>query len=72
MEEIRYISDKVVVKRANAAVRITLEKKKATNTPIVIYDRATKKICHYHSTEGKPMTTERIMRGRYSERVGKM
>ena len=34
-----YISDETVVKRANAAVRIELEKNKALGIPAVIYDR---------------------------------
>ena len=34
-----YISDEAVVKRVNEAVRIELEKKKAMDVPIIIYDK---------------------------------
>ena len=34
-----YISDETVIKRANEAVRIELEKNKALGIPVVIYDR---------------------------------
>ena len=34
-----YISDETVIKRANEAVRIELEKNKALGVPVVIYDR---------------------------------
>ena len=39
MRREEYISDEMVVKRVNEAVRIELEKKKAMDVPIVIYDR---------------------------------
>ena len=34
-----YISDALVVKRVNEAVRIELEKKKAMDVPVFIYER---------------------------------
>ena len=34
-----YISDEAVIKRANEAVRIELEKNRALGVPVVIYDR---------------------------------
>ena len=37
MEREKYISDEDVVKRANAAVRIELEKKKALGIPAVVF-----------------------------------
>jgi hypothetical protein len=36
-----YISDSQVVKRANAAVKIELEKKKALDIPVAVFDRKT-------------------------------
>ena len=39
-----YISDEQVVKRANAAVKIELDKKKALDIPVAIFDRKTQKI----------------------------
>ena len=34
-----YISDEAVIKRANEAVRIELEKNRALGIPVVVYDR---------------------------------
>lgn len=39
MKREEYISDEAVIKRANAAVRIELEKNRALGIPTVIYDR---------------------------------
>lgn len=39
MKREEYISDETVIKRANAAVRIELEKNRALGIPTVIYDR---------------------------------
>ena len=47
MERKEYISDEDVVKRANAAVRIELEKKKALGIPAVVFDRKTRTILSY-------------------------
>ena len=44
MEQIVNLSDADVVKRANAAVKIELEKNKARDVPIALYDRKTQKI----------------------------
>lgn len=46
MKREEYISDEAVVKRANAAIKIKLEKKKALDIPIVVYDRQTQTIYH--------------------------
>ncbi len=66
-----YISDEQVVKRANAAVKIELEKKKAMDIPITIYDRKTQKIYQVNSDGTKIEVGKRIRKGRYSERVSK-
>lgn len=42
MKREEYISDATVIKRANAAVRIELEKNRALGISTVIYDRKTK------------------------------
>lgn len=39
MKREEYIPDKAVVKRANVAVKIELEKNKALGVPVVLYDR---------------------------------
>ena len=41
MKREEYISDEAVVKRVNEAVRIELEKKKAMDVPIIVYDKET-------------------------------
>lgn len=69
MQRKEYISDEAVVKRANEAVRIELEKKKAMDIPVVIYDPETK-IIYKESSDGTRTEIGRKMReGRYSERV---
>jgi hypothetical protein len=66
-----YISDAQVVKRANAAIRIELDKKKALDIPAVVYDRETQKIYKVFSDGSKVEVSERLRKGRYSERVEK-
>ncbi len=66
-----YISDKEVVKRANAAVKIELEKKKAMNIPVAVYDRKTQTIYQVSSDGTKTEVGKRIGKGRYSERIAK-
>lgn len=69
MERENYISDEQVVKRANAAVKLAIDKKKITETPIVIYDRKAKTICHLNSDGTQTVVSTRKTVGRYSERV---
>ncbi|MGN0205561.1 MAG: hypothetical protein ACI4BB_13510 [Coprococcus sp.] len=66
-----YISDEQVVKRANAAVRIELEKKKAMDIPVAVFDRKTQTIYQVNSDGSRVAVGNRIRRGRYSERVAK-
>ena len=71
MRREEYISDAAVVKRANAAVRIELEKKKALDIPIVVYDRKTQTIYH-ESADGKRVEIgKRMRKERYSERIAR-
>ena len=71
MKRENYISDEAVVKRANEAVRIELEKKKAMEIPVVIYDRE-KQIIYRESSDGTRIEVrKRLRKGRYSERVAK-
>jgi hypothetical protein len=67
-----YISDAQVVKRANAAVKIELDKKKALDIPIAVFDRKTQKIYQKNSDGSQIEVGERIRKGRYSERVSKI
>ena len=69
MRREEYISDEMVVKRVNEAVRIELEKKRALDVPIVTYDRETQIIYQENSDGSKVEVGRRMRRGRYSERV---
>lgn len=69
MNREEYISDETVVKRANAAVRIELEKKKAMDIPVVIYDRETQIIYKENSDGTRVEAGKRMRKGRYSERI---
>lgn len=68
MDRSEYISDEQVVQRVNTAVKLAIEKKKATNTPIVLYDRKEKTIYQLNS-DGTKTVIQRHTRGRYSERI---
>ena len=63
------ISDAQVVKRANAAVKIELDKKKALDIAVAVFDRKTQKIYKKNSDGTTIEVGERIRKGRYSERV---
>lgn len=66
-----YISDETVIKRANEAVRIELEKNKALGVPVVIYDRESQ-IIYQENDDGTRIEVGRRMRKeRYSERISK-
>lgn len=69
MERKDYIADEQVVKRATAAVKFALDKKKLIDSPIVIYDRKTKKIYSVNADGTRSIVGERRTVGRYSERV---
>lgn len=68
MKREEYITDAQVVKRANAAVRLELEKKKAMDVPVAIYDRKKKEIYRI-SADGTKIVVKTIRKGRYSERI---
>lgn len=71
MKREEYISDEMVVKRVNEAVRIELEKKRALDVPIVTYDRETQIIYQENSDGTRVEVGRRIRKGRYSERAAK-
>ena len=71
MNEEPYVSDAQVVKRANAAVKLALEKKKVIEAPIVVYDRKTKDICVLNPDGTREIVGKRNTVGRYSERIKK-
>ena len=71
MKREEYISDEMVVKRVNEAVRIELEKKRALEVPIVTYDRETQIIYQENSDGSRVEVGKRMRKGRYSERAAK-
>lgn len=71
MKREEYISDEIVIKRVNAAVRIELEKNRALGIPTVIYDRESQ-IIYRENEDGTRMEVgKRMRKERYSERVSK-
>ena len=69
MKRSEYITDNQVVTRANSAVTRAIEKKRITDTPVVVYDRSTQRICNLNSDGTRTPISERRTRGRYSERI---
>ncbi len=66
-----YISDETVIKRANEAVRIELEKNKALGVPVVIYDRESQIIYRENDDGIRTEVGRRMRKERYSERISK-
>lgn len=71
MNKSEYIHDGQVVRMANSAVKLAIEKKKTLGVPVVVYDRKTGNICHLQENGEKVVVSQRAKRGRYSERVAK-
>ena len=69
MEKENDILDEQLVKRANASVKLAIEKKKITGAPIVVYDRKTKAICRLNPDGTYHVVSKRNTVGRYSERI---
>jgi putative 50S ribosomal protein L24 len=63
-----YITDEQVVKRAQVAVKLELEKNMALDAPIAVYDRERKVIIVKNSDGSEVEVENRLRRGRYSER----
>lgn len=64
-----YISDETVVKRVNAAIRLELEKRKAIDAPVIVYDRETQTIYQENSDGSRVEVGKKMRKGRYSERI---
>lgn len=60
-------NDEEVVKRAVAAVKLDLEKKKILNAPIYVYDRNDKKVYQLKSDGTRVAVADRIRKGSYCE-----
>ena len=66
-----YISDETVIKRANEAVRIELEKNKALGIPVVVYDRESQIIYRENDDGIRTEVGRRMRKERYSERISR-
>lgn len=66
-----YITDEQVVKRANAAVGLEIEKLKAMEAPVIIYDRKKQVVVRRNSDGTETEVGKRLRKGSYSERIGK-
>lgn len=66
-----YITDEQVVKRANAAVELEIEKLKAIDAPVIIYDRKKQVVLRRNNDGTETEIGKRLRRGRYSERISK-
>lgn len=63
------ITDKDVVKRVKSAVKLDIEKKKAMNAPIAVYDPETGNVYALYNDGKKVLMGKRIKRGGYSEQA---
>ena len=68
MTRMDYIADEQVVKRAQMAVRLELEKNMALDVPIAVYDRERKVIFVKNSDGTVVEVKNRLRMGRDSER----
>lgn len=66
-----YITDEQVVKRANAAVELEIQKLKALGAPVIVYDKKKQVVVRRNSDGTEIEVGKRLRRGRYSERVEK-
>lgn len=66
-----YITDEQVVRRANAAVELEIQKLKAMDVPIIVYDRERQVIIKRNSDGTEVEVGKRLRKGHYSERVAK-
>lgn len=69
MKREEYISDEMVVKRVKEAVRIELEKRKAMDVPVIIYDGEPQAIYQENSDGTRTEVGRKMRKGRYSERI---
>lgn len=65
------ITDKQVMKRANAAVELEIERLKVLDAPVIIYDRKKQVIVKRNSDGIETEVGKRLRKGRYSERIAK-
>jgi len=61
-----YITDEQVVKRANAAVGLEIEKLKAMGAPVIIYDRKKQVVVRRNNDGTETEVGKRLRKGNYS------
>jgi hypothetical protein len=61
------ISDEVILRRANAAVRLALAKHKAMDVPSVVYDRKEQMIYQINPDGTRVPVGKKLREGRYGE-----
>lgn len=66
-----YITDEQVVKRANVAVGLEIEKLKAMEAPVIIYDRKKQVVVRRNNDGTETEVGKRLRKGNYSERIEK-
>ena len=66
-----YVTDEQVVKRANAAVGLEIEKLKAMGAPVIIYDRKKQVVVRRNNDGTEIEVGKRLRKGNYSERIEK-
>ena len=64
-----YITDEQVVKRAKAAVELEIQKLKAMDIPVVVYDRKRQVVVSRNSDGTEVEVGKPLRKGHYSERV---
>ena len=69
MKREEYIPDEMVVKRVKEAVRIELEKRKAMDVPVIVYDRETQAIYQENSDGTRTEVGRKMRKGRYNKRI---
>ena len=66
-----YITDEQVVKRANTAVGLEIEKLKVMGAPVIIYDRKKQVVVRRNNDGTETEVGKRLRKGNYSERIEK-
>lgn len=66
-----YITDEQVIKRANAAVEIEIQRLKALDIPVVVFDREKQVVVKRNSDGTEVEVGKPLRKGHYSERVAK-
>lgn len=60
-----------MVKRANVAIELEIEKLKAIDAPVIVYDRKKQVIIRRNNDGTETEVGKRLWKGRYSERITK-